>query len=59
MTPVGPAGFNISAFALNQAGTFMVWPQAREKDVDRVFDAEGAADERELAASFHIMACRL
>ena len=59
MTPVGPENFNISAFALNRAGTFMFWPQARESDVDRVFDADGNAYEQERDASYHIMACRL
>ena len=59
MSAIGPQGFNIAAFALNQAGTFMFWPQAHEKDVDRVFNAMGEPDEKERPACYHIMACRL
>ena len=59
MTPIGPENFNISSFALNDAGTFMFWPEARESDVDRVFNPEGEANERERPASYHIMACRM
>ncbi|MBP3894500.1 MAG: hypothetical protein J6D34_10745 [Atopobiaceae bacterium] len=59
MTPIGPENFNISSFALNDAGTFMFWPEARESDIDRVFDASGNPNERERAASYHVMACRM
>jgi hypothetical protein len=57
--PIGPDNFDIPSFAVNPNGSFLFWPQAREEDVDRVWDEYGNEDVKVRPASYHIMACRL
>ncbi len=57
--PIGPSGFNVVNFGFNPQGSFLFWPQSREVDDDRVWDADGKEDVKVRPALYQIMACRI
>ena len=56
--PIGPDNFTIVNFGVSPDGLYIFWPQSREADEDRVWDADGNEDVKERPAVYHVMACR-
>ncbi len=56
---VGPANFNIDNFGMNNAGSFIFWPQAREPVERRIYNSTGGYETLEDSALYHLMACRV
>ena len=58
-TPIGPEGFNIDNFGINNAGTFIFWPQTREPVEKRIYDDNDTYETINEGSLYQLMACRI
>lgn len=58
-TPIGPEGFNIDNFGINNAGSFIFWPQTREPVERRIYDDNDSYETIDEDSLYQLMACRI
>lgn len=58
-TPIGPEGFNIDNYGINNAGSFIFWPQTREPVEKRIYDDDDTYETVNEGSLYQLMACRI